>query len=117
MSDEMRNAWRDELSGVMLGKSVALAKDTTPAREVTFGELADAIIDRYDLAEDRHLVRFTATGWTIQHPIAERMIGMLLDCDVHETHAELLDQMPDSGPGDYWMTTDGLAPIPEGNAD
>lgn len=110
MSSELREAWRDELSQVMLAKSVAVARDTTPAREVMFGELADAIIDRYDLAEHRHLVRFTESGWTIQHPVAERMTGMLLDCDLAESCADLLVTPPSAGLGDYWLTVEGLIP-------
>lgn len=115
MSSELREAWRDELSQVLLAKSVAVTRDTTPAREVTFGELADAIIDRYDLAEHRHLVRFTESGWTIQHPVAERMTGMLLDCDLAESCADLLVTPPNTGLGDYWLTTEGLTPA-EGGA-
>lgn len=110
MSAKMRQAWREELSSVMLGKTVEVAQDAQAlaVREVTFGQLADSIIDRYDLAEDRHLVRFTETGWTIQHPVAERMVGALLDCEVHRDHAETLATLPKSGPGDYWLTSDGL---------
>lgn len=112
MSESLRRAWRDELSGVMLAKTAGKARDQiaegVPADNVTFGELADAIIDRYDLAEDRHLVRFTEDGWTIQHPVAERMVGLLLDCNVHEEHTDLLAGPPASGLGDYWLTADGL---------
>ena len=108
MSEHMRKAWREELSSVMLGKTVEVARESEFVREITFGELADRIIERYDLAEDRHLVRFTETGWTIQHPVAERMVGMLLDCEVHKDRAEDLAALPESGPGDYWLTADGL---------
>jgi hypothetical protein len=97
----------------MLGKTVdaTLAEDLSPDDRVTFGQLADAIIDRYDLAEDRHLVRFTEAGWTIQHPVAERMVGLLLDCTVHLDNARLLVEPPDSGLGDYWLTAGALEPV------
>lgn len=112
MSDRLRKAWREELAGVMLAKTVGVAEEQlaadVPASEVTFGQLADAIIDKYDLAEGRHLIRFAEDGWTIQHPVAERMVGLLLDCTVHLDHARLLFEPPASGLGDYWLTSDGL---------
>jgi hypothetical protein len=115
MSEAMRVAWREELSGVMLSKAARLALDGVAAEadvdNVTFGQLADAIIEAYDLAEDRHLVRFTETGWTIQHPVAERMVGMLLDCEIHRDRAEDLATLPESGPGDYWLVSDGLEAV------
>lgn len=115
MSDALRRAWRDELSGVMLARTVEAAKeqpaDEQPATNVTFGQLADAIIDKYDLAEGRHLIRFAEDGWMIQHPVAERMVGLLLDCTVHLDHARLLVEPPESGLGDYWLTSDGLQPV------
>ncbi len=36
-------------------------------------------------ADDRHLIRFTNDGWTIQHPLRERIDGTLFDCEVRWT--------------------------------
>lgn len=30
---------------------------------------------------DDHLIEFRNDGWTVQHPIAERIYGVLFDCD------------------------------------
>ena len=48
MSAHLRKAWREELAGVMLAKTVGVAEEQlaadAPPSEVTFGQLADAII-------------------------------------------------------------------------
>lgn len=108
MSDQLREAWRVELSKVLLAKAVEVASANGGGGEATFGDFADAIIDRYQLDEDRHLVRFTSIGWTLQHPVAERMTGLLLDCTVHQDHAHLFEHVPSSGPGDYWLSGESL---------
>lgn len=109
----LREAWREELATVMLAHTAGVALDAqaAPVTEVTFGQLADAIINKYDLAEGRHLVRFAEDGWKIQHPVAERLVGLLLDCAVHLDYAHFLVEPPESGLGDYWLSADGLEAV------
>lgn len=33
------------------------------------------------LAETHHVIQFTDNGWTITHPLTERLDGSLFDCD------------------------------------
>ena len=34
------------------------------------------------LAEDHHVIQFANQGWTIAHPLRERLDGSLFDCEV-----------------------------------
>lgn len=34
------------------------------------------------IKEEEHLIRFTDRGWTVAHPIRERLEGTLFDCRV-----------------------------------
>lgn len=34
------------------------------------------------IMEEEHMIRFTDRGWTIAHPIRERLEGTLFDCQV-----------------------------------
>lgn len=106
MSGKLREVMRDDFAKLMLGITIKVAQERNT--EPTLGELADAIIDTYKLDEERHMVRFDSEGWTIQHPVVERITGTLFDCAAHENHAARLRQMPEEGPGDYWLTYRGL---------
>lgn len=46
-------------------------------------ELEEMLRD-YGHGERRHVVKFTETGFAIQHPLHERKDGLLLDCDFHQ---------------------------------
>jgi hypothetical protein len=46
----------------------------------------------HDILRDRevqHIVTFTEDGWTLRHPLIERIDDRLVNCDVHEMLAEL----------------------------
>jgi len=34
------------------------------------------------MMDDDHLIQFRDDGWTIQHPISERELGLLFSCSV-----------------------------------
>ncbi len=73
--------------------------------EVRFGSgtlnAVDAVLDSLAKTEPWHVVEITDTGWTMSHPIVERLTGELLDCAAgghvgsHET--------PPLPPGRYRM--------------
>lgn len=42
-------------------------------------------------AEDDHVVRLTDTGFTIQHPLVERIDSTLFDCTVHRAIVDYFD--------------------------
>jgi Family of unknown function (DUF6085) len=52
------------------------------------------------LTEDRrHIIQFTPDGWTIAHPLAERLEGSLLDCRL---------RWNDEIPTQYWLDDDDM---------
>lgn len=53
---------------------------TNPYVQALVHKLAD-YIDLLSEDED-HLIRFNETGWTIQHPVRERLNGTLFDCTI-----------------------------------
>lgn len=40
------------------------------------------------LAEERHIVYFRDEGWTVQHPLRERLDGNLFDCEFTWGHGD-----------------------------
>lgn len=53
------------------------------------------------LAEKDHLIQFADTGWTIAHPLRERLNGSLFDCSL---------RWNDDDPGvrgRFWFLSDG----------
>lgn len=58
------------------------------------------------LAEQHHLIRFTDRGWTIAHPLRERLEGTLFDCRISWDN--------DSDPGLrglYWLEENVNGPV------
>jgi hypothetical protein len=53
--------------------------------------------------DPRHQVEFRADGWTVAHPLAERLDGSLFDCPVEFSY---LDRPP-SLLGRFWIESDG----------
>lgn len=51
-----------------------------------------------------HIARFTATDFTLQHPLTERLDGTLFDCPVHAVIANL---MRPPAIGDFTVTLVG----------
>jgi hypothetical protein len=49
-------------------------------------------------AESGHVVTFTAEGFTIRHPLRERLDDALMDCEVHVKCARYGDEV---SPGTY----------------
>jgi hypothetical protein len=43
----------------------------------------DAVVDLLAEDEPEHVVTFTEDGFTIRHPLRERLDGQLEDCDLH----------------------------------
>lgn len=59
----------------------------------------DAVSTLLDDPETRHVVEFEETGFTIRHPIRERLRDQLMDCKFHEHVAALSG--PPVKPGRY----------------
>lgn len=53
-------------------------------------------------SETEHIIRFDAVGFSIQHPLRERLNGELFDCMVHR-RLRGLTEMPVEEPGLYRM--------------
>lgn len=86
-ADHRLVVWRDELLGSLEVEQ--------------FRQLRD------DLTERRHAVEFRDDGWTVQHPLHERLDGTLFDCRVGFGH---LAEPPELGR--FWIEADGsLAPM------
>lgn len=58
--------------------AVIVQYNTNPYVKALVHKLAD-IIDELSSDED-HFIKFNADGWTIQHPIRERLEGTLFEC-------------------------------------
>lgn len=52
---------------------------------------------------DAHIIQFREDGWTIQHPIRERIKGTLFSCPIHEFSYENFHTFR----GYYWLNEDG----------
>lgn len=50
--------------------------------------------------ETGHVVRFGSDGFTVRHPLKERLSKELFDCMLHRACADL-DQPPNNRPGTY----------------
>lgn len=79
-------------------------------REAAVAQL-DALVDA--TGGHHHLAEFDRVGFTLQHPLTERLAGGLFDCPVHAA----LTSIPRSpGVGSFVITLDGghLTITPEG---
>lgn len=71
--------------------------------------------------ETDHIVEFGADGFSVQHPLAERLDGDLFTCTLHEQLGAL--DGPPAAPGRYRVTSplggplDGLRPDPPAGED
>jgi len=58
------------------------------------------------LAEEHHVIQFRDSGWTISHPLRERLDGTLFDCEAFWDH-------DDPGMrGEFWLLDDGTVGDP-----
>lgn len=58
------------------------------------------------LEEDRHMINFDAHGWTIQHPLKERLDGDLFNCAIMSITRAV--NVNDNGiRGTFWLNNDG----------
>lgn len=63
--------------------------------------------------DERHQIQFTNDGWTIQHPLHERLDGSLFDCDLRwvpdvDPDSASLHGNKDPGlRGVFWLDDDG----------
>ncbi len=54
--------------------------------------------------DERHIAYLTRDSFTLQHPIHERLLGSLADCDFHQ---RITDETYDVTPvGDYYVSID-----------
>lgn len=53
------------------------------------------------LAEEDHIICFRDSGWTIQHPLKERLDGSLFDCEA------FWDYDDPGSRGLFWLKNDG----------
>lgn len=49
--------------------------------------LDDLVIFPVD-KDEKHVIRFDADGWVIQHPLIDRLTGTLFDCELNEVAHE-----------------------------
>ncbi|MDJ1137917.1 DUF6085 family protein [Streptomyces iconiensis] len=59
----------------------------------------DAVTTLLDDSETEHLVEFRETGFTIRHPLRERLGDALMECELHEWCASF--NRPPVAPGRY----------------
>lgn len=52
-----------------------------------------------------HRVKFTSSGFSVEHTLAERLLGVMLDCELHEYLSGLRE--PPVPPGRYYATQNG----------
>lgn len=60
------------------------------------------LIPQDALGDARHAVEFREDGWTMMHPLSERLNGTLFDCSVDVSHIEEPAVL-----GRYWLQEDG----------
>jgi hypothetical protein len=65
----------------------------------------DAVSDLLDDNEAQHIVSFGADGFTVRHPLRERLDDALMRCALHE-HIAAMDGPP-VAPGRYRALGDG----------
>lgn len=53
------------------------------------------------LAEEDHVIQFTDRGWTIAHPVKERLDGSLFECRI------FWEEDDPGWRGKYWLLDDG----------
>jgi hypothetical protein len=85
---------------VLCAGAEAQGHDQVPIADVraAVGEVISSLGD-----PTRHVIEFRADGWTIQHPLSDRMGGRLLfDCPVNRAALEDLAGPPLEGLGRYY---------------
>lgn len=81
IQDRVREAMRSQLARTV-GESDAELADRMAAAVVT-------LLNGHP--DDEHVVRITDTGFTIQHPLIERINSTLFDCTVHSAIIDYFD--------------------------
>lgn len=67
----------------------------------------DAVSTLLEDRETEHVVLFGRAGFTIRHPLRERLDDALMTCDLHTWCSELDGPLDSSGPVRMRQTTDG----------
>jgi hypothetical protein len=85
-----------------VGDAITRVLPLRPARSDLAVAALDALVEATGGTE--HIARFTATDFTLQHPLTERLDGTLFDCPVHAVIANL---MRPPAIGDFTVTLVG----------
>lgn len=66
--------------------------------------IAEKVLTDLGADDERHVANLTRDNFVLQHPIHERLLGSLLDCDLH---ARVADETFDVTPlGEYYVSID-----------